>query len=91
MLVISSAISAQSVTDILPSTSASFIFISKKLIINSMNSVDRWMQKLYWNNDAFKDSTNFEHIKTHYYWSHIGVSSKFFSLACPKWFYLSVI
>ena len=36
---------------------------------------DRWMQKLYWNNDAFKDSTNFEHIKTHYFWSHIIVSS----------------
>ncbi|KAK0237893.1 glutathione S-transferase [Armillaria nabsnona] len=30
----------------------------------------RWMKKLYWNNDAFKSSTNFEHIKTHYYWSH---------------------
>ena len=36
---------------------------------------NRWMQKLYWNNDAFKDSTNFEHIKTHYYWSHVAVSS----------------
>ena len=32
------------------------------------------MQKLYWNNAAFKDSTNFEHIKTHYYWSHHAVS-----------------
>ena len=32
------------------------------------------MQKLYWNSAAFKDSTNFEHIKTHYYWSHIAVS-----------------
>ena len=28
------------------------------------------MKKLYWNNPAFKDSTNFEHIKNHYYWSH---------------------
>ena len=44
--------------------------------------MDRWMQKLYWNNDAFKDSTNFEHIKTHFYWSHITVSSILhFSLA----------
>lgn len=30
----------------------------------------RWLQKLYWNNDAFKSSTDFDHIKTHYYWSH---------------------
>ena len=28
------------------------------------------MRKLYWNNDAFKSSTDFDHIKTHYYWSH---------------------
>jgi putative glutathione S-transferase len=33
-------------------------------------NIDRWMRKLYWTNSAFKDSTNFEHIKTHYYWSH---------------------
>ena len=33
------------------------------------------MRELYWNNNAFKDSTNFEHIKTHYYWSHVTVSS----------------
>jgi glutathionyl-hydroquinone reductase len=75
MLVISNAISAQSVTDILPSTSSSFVFNLKKVDIVDINLVDRWMQKLYWNNDAFKDSTNFEHIKTHYYWSHITVSS----------------
>ena len=30
----------------------------------------RWMRKLYWNNDAFSSMCNFEHIKTHYYWSH---------------------
>ena len=40
-----------------------------------MNLLERWMQKLYWNNNAFKDSTNFEHIKTHYYWSHTIVGS----------------
>ena len=28
------------------------------------------MRKLYWNNDAFSSTCNFEHIKTHYYWSH---------------------
>lgn len=36
---------------------------------------DRWMKKLYWNNPAFKDSTDFDHIKTHYFWSHPFVSS----------------
>ncbi|KAK7685560.1 hypothetical protein QCA50_011427 [Cerrena zonata] len=29
-----------------------------------------WMQKLYWNFPEFKDTCNFDHIKTHYYWSH---------------------
>lgn len=33
-------------------------------------AIHTWMQKLYWNNDAFKSSTHFDHIKTHYYWSH---------------------
>jgi putative glutathione S-transferase len=37
-------------------------------------AIHKWMQKLYWNNDAFKDSTNFEHIKTHYYWSHTAIN-----------------
>ncbi|KAF8069112.1 glutathione S-transferase [Lyophyllum atratum] len=33
-------------------------------------AIHRWMQQLYWNNDAFKSTTDFDHIKTHYYWSH---------------------
>ncbi|KAF8908454.1 glutathione S-transferase [Mucidula mucida] len=33
-------------------------------------AINKWMKNLYWNNDAFKSSTNFNHIKTHYYWSH---------------------
>ncbi|KAF8155953.1 glutathione S-transferase [Crassisporium funariophilum] len=37
-------------------------------------AMHKWMQKLYWNNPSFKDSTNFEHIKTHYYWSHPSVN-----------------
>ncbi|KAG6889132.1 hypothetical protein C0995_003492 [Termitomyces sp. Mi166 len=36
-------------------------------------AIHKWMQKLYWNNSAFQSSTNFEHIKTHYYWSHTQV------------------
>lgn len=42
---------------------------------------DRWMKNLYWTNDAFKSSTNFEHIKTHYYWSHTSVRF-FFTRRC---------
>ncbi|KAF8633152.1 hypothetical protein AX17_004653 [Amanita inopinata Kibby_2008] len=37
-------------------------------------AIHKWMQKLYWNNDAFKSSINFEHIKTHYYWSQTSVN-----------------
>ncbi|KAF8814668.1 hypothetical protein BYT27DRAFT_7081391 [Phlegmacium glaucopus] len=37
-------------------------------------AIHKWMQKLYWNDSAFKDSTNFEHIKTHYYWSHSAIN-----------------
>jgi putative glutathione S-transferase len=29
-----------------------------------------WLRRLYWQNDAFQSTTNFDHIKTHYYWSH---------------------
>jgi putative glutathione S-transferase len=32
------------------------------------------MRRLYWEVPAFKDTCNFEHIKTHYYWSHPHVS-----------------
>ncbi|KAJ3570567.1 hypothetical protein NP233_g4314 [Leucocoprinus birnbaumii] len=32
-------------------------------------AINLWMRKLYWNNDAFKSSTDFDHIKTLYYWS----------------------
>lgn len=32
--------------------------------------INKWLQNLYWNNDAFKLTTNFEHIKKHYTKSH---------------------
>jgi len=32
--------------------------------------IHKWLQNLYWNYPAFKSTTNFEHIKVHYYWSH---------------------
>ncbi|KAF9779642.1 glutathione S-transferase [Thelephora terrestris] len=39
-------------------------------IRNGYPNINRWMKDLYWKNPAFKDSTNFDHIKTHYFWSH---------------------
>jgi len=33
-------------------------------------AIHAWLRKLYWNFPAFKETTNFDHIKTHYYWSH---------------------
>ena len=37
----------------------------------------RWMRKLYWNIEAFRSTCNFDHIKTHYYWSHPHVRVSF--------------
>jgi len=37
-------------------------------------NIHAWLKKLYWNNPAFKITTNFEHIKTHYYWSHTQIN-----------------
>jgi len=37
-------------------------------------AINAWMKKLYWNFPAFKDSTDFDHIKTHYYWSHSQIN-----------------
>ena len=37
-------------------------------------NLHRWMRQLYWGNAAFKDTCDFEHIKTHYFWSHTPVS-----------------
>ncbi|KAE9395832.1 glutathione S-transferase [Gymnopus androsaceus JB14] len=38
-------------------------------IRNGYPNINRWMKNLYWNKAAFKDSTNFEHIKNGYYWA----------------------
>ncbi|CAE6431231.1 unnamed protein product [Rhizoctonia solani] len=37
-------------------------------------NINRWMKNLYWNVPAFKETTNFDHIKTHYYWSHTQIN-----------------
>ncbi|GJJ14973.1 hypothetical protein Clacol_009243 [Clathrus columnatus] len=37
-------------------------------------NINRWLKNLYWNNDAFQSTTDFDHIKTHYYWSHTMIN-----------------
>ncbi|KAI8972887.1 glutathione S-transferase [Trametes punicea] len=37
-------------------------------------AIHLWLRKLYWNNPAFSSTANFEHIKTHYYWSHTHIN-----------------
>ncbi|CCM00635.1 uncharacterized protein FIBRA_02672 [Fibroporia radiculosa] len=36
--------------------------------------IHRWMRQLYWKIPAFSETCDFDHIKTHYYWSHPFVS-----------------
>lgn len=36
--------------------------------------IHEWVRNLYWNNDAFKLTTNFEHIKFHYTKSHPAIN-----------------
>lgn len=36
--------------------------------------IHEWMRKLYWNHAAFKETTNFEHIKWHYTRSHTQIN-----------------
>ncbi|THH06032.1 hypothetical protein EW145_g4371 [Phellinidium pouzarii] len=37
-------------------------------------NINRWLRQLYWTNHAFSATTNFDHIKTHYYWSHPSIN-----------------
>ncbi|ORX33591.1 glutathione S-transferase [Kockovaella imperatae] len=36
--------------------------------------INRWLKNLYWNNPAFKDTTDFDQIKEHYYYSHGNIN-----------------
>ncbi|PSR79325.1 glutathione S-transferase [Coniella lustricola] len=36
--------------------------------------IHKWMRNLYWNHPAFKDTTNFLHIKNHYTRSHTQIN-----------------
>jgi putative glutathione S-transferase len=44
----------------------------------------RWLRKLYWNDDAFRSTTDFRHIKVHYYWSQTKVSSSRCTRGCAS-------
>ncbi len=37
-------------------------------------AIHKWMRHLYWNVPAFKDTTNFLHIKRHYTRSHTQIN-----------------
>ncbi|KAK3179491.1 S-glutathionyl-(chloro)hydroquinone reductase [Lecanicillium sp. MT-2017a] len=37
-------------------------------------AIHKWMRHLYWNHDAFKNTTQFEHIKWHYTRSHTQIN-----------------
>ncbi|KAE8543068.1 hypothetical protein D1P53_000555 [Cryptococcus gattii VGV] len=44
------------------------------LIRHNYRNLHKWLQRLYWNNPAFKDTTDFDHIKEHYYYSHSQIN-----------------
>lgn len=37
-------------------------------------ALHKWMRNLYWNHDAFKETTQFDHIKWHYTRSHTQIN-----------------
>ncbi|KAH9852358.1 glutathione S-transferase [Lenzites betulinus] len=37
-------------------------------------AIHLWLRKLYWNNTAFSETCHFDHIKTHYHWSHPNIN-----------------
>lgn len=41
------------------------------MIRDGYPELHKWLRNLYWNNEAFKSTTNFEHIKFHYTKSHL--------------------
>ncbi|CED82196.1 Predicted glutathione S-transferase [Phaffia rhodozyma] len=43
-------------------------------IRHSFPNLNNWLKNLYWKNDAFKSTTDFDHIKEHYYYSHVQIN-----------------
>ena len=37
-------------------------------------AIHNWLRNLYWNHDAFKGTTQFDHIKWHYTRSHTQIN-----------------
>ncbi|WFD44777.1 glutathionyl-hydroquinone reductase [Malassezia psittaci] len=37
-------------------------------------NLHRWLRELYWNNEAFRSTTDFDSIKKHYYASHVKIN-----------------
>ncbi|KAL4402842.1 S-glutathionyl-(chloro)hydroquinone reductase [Malassezia pachydermatis] len=37
-------------------------------------NLHRWLREMYWNHPGFKETTNFDSIKAHYYSSHIAIN-----------------
>ncbi|WVQ80423.1 hypothetical protein IAT38_002528 [Cryptococcus sp. DSM 104549] len=44
------------------------------LIRHDYPYLHKWLQRLYWKNPAFKETTDFDHIKEHYYYSHTQIN-----------------
>jgi glutathionyl-hydroquinone reductase len=44
-----------------------FVRCNLKMIRHDYPNIHRWLRSLYWNYPAFKDTTNFDHIKGGYY------------------------
>jgi glutathionyl-hydroquinone reductase len=51
-------------------TGLTIVFLLPLPVRHSYPNINRWLKNLYWNNPAFKNTTDFTHIKQHYYWSH---------------------
>ncbi|KAF3918023.1 hypothetical protein ABW21_db0203753 [Orbilia brochopaga] len=45
-----------------------------RMIRHDYPAINKWMQHLYWDIPAFKDTCNFEHIKKHYTKSHTQIN-----------------
>lgn len=54
------------------------------MIRHDYPNIHRWLRDLYWDIPAFKDTTNFEHIKKHYMISHLKQNPYQIVAAGPK-------
>ena len=45
-----------------------------KMLRHDYPNIHKWMRELYWGNEAFSKTTNFDHIKKHYTKSHVDIN-----------------